>query len=105
MFTSTSSPYTRQRAASTVAAVLVVAFAGLVFNHGHEGALPAGVIEVGELTPVGLERLAIVTLPGIEVVGRRELQVAVTLPEIEIVGTRERLLAGDPSTGAQGPRG
>jgi len=46
-----------------------------------------------------------VTLPGIEVVGRREQQVAVTLPEIEIVGTRERLLAGDPSTGAQGPRG
>jgi len=84
---------------------VVVAFAGLVFNHGHEGALPAGVIEVGELTPVGLERLAIVTLPGIEVVGRREQQVAVTLPEIEIVGTRERLLAGDPSTGAQGPRG
>jgi len=104
MFNSTSN-YTRNRTTSTVAAVLVVAFAGLMFNHGHQGGLPAGIVEVGELTPIGLEQLAMVTLPGIEVVGSRDQQVAFSLPEIEVVGMREQLLAGDPSTIAQGPRG
>jgi len=104
MFQSHSN-YSRQRTTSTVAAALVVAFTGLMFNHGHLGALPTGVVEVGELTPVNLEQLAMVTLPAIEVVGSREQQVAAALPEIEIVGTREQLLAGDPSTIAQGPRG
>jgi len=103
MFTSTTPRI--QRTAGTMAAVFVVAFAGLMFEHGHHGALPAGVVEVGELTPINLEQIAMVTLPAVEVVGSRELQVVYTLPEIEVVGSREQLLAGDPGRAADGPRG
>ena len=103
MFTSTTPRI--QRTAGTMATVFVVAFAGLMFEHGHQGALPEGVVEVGELTPVNLEQIAMVTLPAVEVVGRREQQLAFALPEIVIVGSREQLLAGDSAVAASGPRG
>lgn len=103
MFTSTTPRI--QRTAGTMAAIFVVAFAGLMFEHGHHGALPQGVVEVGELTPINLEQLAMVTLPEVEVVGSREQAVAFVLPEVVVVGTREQLLAGEPAAARQDPRG
>jgi len=60
-----------RRVTSAVAAVAVVAFAGLGLDQGHVGALPQGTVEVGELTPVNLMQLAQVTLPEIVVTGER----------------------------------
>ena len=69
MFTTTHE--TIRRSLGTAAAVCVMAIAGLGFEFGHVGALPAGSVEVGELQPVGLEQLAAVTLPGIVVTAAR----------------------------------
>lgn len=102
MFTSTTSR--TQRMAGTVAAIFVVAFTGLLLEYGHNGAIPRGVVEVGELTPIGLEQLAMVTLPGVEIVGSRGQSLAVLLPEIEVVASREVLMAGSAAAG-QSPRG
>jgi hypothetical protein len=60
-----------RRVTSAVAAVAVVAFAGLALDQGHVNALPEGTVEVGELTPVNLMQLAQVTLPEIVVTGAR----------------------------------
>lgn len=84
MFTNTTSPM--QQMAATVAAVFVVGFAGLMLEHGHNGALATGVVEVGELTPINLEQLVTVTLPGIEVVGEREVLLAGPAGEAEEAG-------------------
>ena len=55
----------------TVAAVCVIAMAGLTFEFGHAGALPAGIVEIGELQPVEVEQFAAVRLPGIVVTADR----------------------------------
>jgi len=36
----------------TAATIVVATLAGLVLNFGHRGALPLGVVEVGEMTPI-----------------------------------------------------
>jgi len=103
MFTSTTSR--TQRMAGTVAAIFVVAFSGLMLEHGHNGAIPRGVVEVGELTPLNLEQLAMVTLPGVEIVGSRQHGMAVVLPEVVVVGSRELLVADAPTARDEGSRG
>jgi len=60
-----------RRSFSAVAAVAVVAFAGLTLDQGHLGALPQGTVEVGELTPLDVMQMAAVTLPEIVVTGQR----------------------------------
>jgi hypothetical protein len=60
-----------RRVTSAVAAVAVVAFAGLALDQGHAGSLPEGTVEVGEMTPVNLMQLAMVTLPEVVVTGER----------------------------------
>ena len=60
-----------RRVTSAVAAVAIVAFAGLTLDQGHAGALPEGTVEVGEMTPVNLMQLAMVTLPEVVVTGKR----------------------------------
>jgi hypothetical protein len=87
-----------RRMTSAVAAVAVVAFAGLAFDQGHAGALPQGTVEVGELTPVDVMQMAAVTLPEIVVTGERPsvAQLAADmpmLPEVVVVGSREVQLA------------
>lgn len=62
---------TPRRLFSGVAAVAVIAFSGLVLDQAHLSAAPYGTVEVGELTPVGIERLAQVTLPEIVVTAAR----------------------------------
>lgn len=55
---------------SAVLAAAIVGTSGLILDKGHAGALPRGIVEVGELTPVDV-------LP----------QVA-SLPEITVTATR-----------------
>lgn len=55
--------------AVALAAFAMVALSGLTFEYGHQGALPKGVIEVGELQQIVVGEIAM--LPGIEVIGRR----------------------------------
>jgi hypothetical protein len=50
-----------------VAAVAVVAFAGLTLDQGHQGSLRGGSVEVGELVPINVMQMAAVTLPEITV--------------------------------------
>ena len=60
-----------RRSVSAVAALAIVAFGGLVLDQGHLAAAPYGTVEIGELTPVGLEKLAQVTLPEIVITAER----------------------------------
>ena len=60
-----------RRSVSAVAAMAIVAFGGLVLDQGHLAAAPNGTVEVGELTPIGLEKLAQVTLPEIVITAER----------------------------------
>ena len=97
-----------RRVTSAVAAVAVVAFAGLTLDQGHVGGMPEGTVEVGELTPVNLMQLVHVTLPEVVVTGERieARQVAMAipeLPEIVVYGSRSALLAdAGTDTPAQG---
>jgi len=96
------------RSFSAVAAVAVVAFAGLTLDQGHLGALPQGTVEVGELTPVNVMQMASVTLPEIVVTGQRieAAQLASDLPmlpEVVVVASRNvQLAAVDAGEPAQG---
>ena len=56
---------------SGLAAVAVVAFVGFTFDQAHVSAAPYGAVEVGELTPVNLEKLAQVTLPEVVITAAR----------------------------------
>ena len=67
---------TTRRSVSAVAAMAIVFFAGLTFEQGHMAAAPHGTVEVGELTMVGLEKLAHASLPEIVVTAGRSVQLA-----------------------------
>ena len=60
-----------RRLVSAVAATAIVAFGGFTLDQGHISAAPHGTVEVGELTPIGLEKLAQVTLPEIFITAER----------------------------------
>ncbi len=62
---------TPRQLVSGAAAVAVLMLAGLTLDQGHIAAAPLGTVEVGELTPVGLETLAQVTWPEIVVTATR----------------------------------
>ena len=97
-----------RRSFSAVAAVAVVAFAGLTLDQGHFGGMPEGTVEVGELTPVSVMQMAAVTLPEIVVTGQRieATQFASdlpALPEVVVVGSRDvQLAAREAGEAAQG---
>jgi hypothetical protein len=65
-----------RRLVSGIAAMAIVAFGGFALDQGHISAAPYGTVEVGELTPIGLEKLAQVTLPEIVVTAARSVQFA-----------------------------
>lgn len=69
--------YTRTIAAA-VASVVIVGLTGLTLDRGHEGALPKGVIEIGELNVQSVGGLTVAVLPAIEVIGSREVLLADT---------------------------
>jgi hypothetical protein len=64
--------YTRTIAAA-LASVVIVGLTGLTLDRGHEGALPKGTIEIGELETVMVGDLNVAVLPAIEVIGSRDV--------------------------------
>ncbi len=68
--------FNRNTGIAAFAAVVIVGLTGLTLERGHEGALPRGVIEIGNLTPIEAGGLVIASLPAVEVIGRREVQLA-----------------------------
>ena len=98
-----------RRSFSAVAAVAVVAFAGLTLDQGHLGALPQGTVEVGELTPINVMQMAAVTLPEIVVTGQRvdsgSRQVATRQAELlpALAAAAGKALAEDETDSAQAP--
>ncbi|HEU0225202.1 MAG TPA: hypothetical protein VFR29_07185 [Steroidobacteraceae bacterium] len=79
-------------AVSAVAAVAVVSFSGLVLDQGHIASAPRGTVEIGELTPVDATEMALVTLPEVTVLAKRESaadsMLAAQLPEIVVSAKR-----------------
>jgi len=87
-----------RRVVSAMAAVAVVAFAGLALDQGHRGAVPEGAVTVGQLTPVNVMQMANLTLPEITVTASREApeQFAASvpvLPEVVVTASRGARLA------------
>ncbi|HTL50444.1 MAG TPA: hypothetical protein VL219_07260 [Steroidobacteraceae bacterium] len=66
----------RNTAIATFAAVVIVGLAGFTLDRGHDGALPKGVIEVGEPTTLAVGDTLIASLPAVEVIGSREMKLA-----------------------------
>lgn len=69
--------YTRTIAAA-LASVVIVGLTGLTLDRGHDGALPKGTIEIGEIQTLSVGDLVVATLPAIEVIGSREVLMADT---------------------------
>jgi len=97
---------------SAVAAVAVVAFAGLTLDQGHLGSMPQGVVEVGEMQPYNLMQLVSTRLPEIVVTASAidaEPVLAfgepVVLPELVVVGARQVQFAEAASTETDGQQG
>lgn len=61
---------------ASLAAVVIVGLSGLTLDRGHEGALPTGTVEIGELTTVMVGETAFAALPTVVVSGSRDVQVA-----------------------------
>ncbi len=68
--------FNRNTGIAAFAAVVIVGLTGLTLERGHGGALPRGVIEVGNPTTLAVGDLLVAQLPAVEVIGTREVQVA-----------------------------
>jgi len=68
--------FNRNTGIAAFAAVVIVGLTGLTLERGHDGALPRGVIEVGNPTTLAVGDLIVAQLPTVEVIGTREVQVA-----------------------------
>lgn len=62
----TASTYGLNRNASAILAAAIVAFGGLVLDRAHLASAPAGIIEIGQLTPIAAQA-QIAALPEIVV--------------------------------------
>lgn len=99
------------RTMSALSAVAILGLAGLVMERGHEGALPAGTVELGEFVPVSVGGEPVAMLPELVVTAPRiapePTLFAGDLPrlsELVVVGRREvHLAAAVPAAGV--PRG
>lgn len=98
------------RTMSALSSVAILGLAGLVMERGHEGALPAGVVEVGELVPVSVGGEPVAQLPELMVTASRlepgmfagELP---RLSELVIVGERRTELAAAATGEGAVPQG
>ena len=68
--------FNRNTGIAAFAAVVIVGLTGLTLDRGHEGALPKGVIEVGNPTTLAVGDLIVAQLPAVEVIGKRDVQLA-----------------------------
>lgn len=97
-------------AVSTVAAVAVVSFGGLVLDQAHIAAAPRGRVEIGELTLADATQFAAVTLPEITVIGKREsaadsMLATAQLPEIVVTAKRVAYAVAKAQTGERSQAG
>ena len=68
--------FIRNTGIAAFAAVVIVGLTGLTLDRGHGGALPRGVIEIGNPTTLAVGDLVVSQLPAVEVIGTREVQLA-----------------------------
>ena len=66
----------RSVTAAAIAAIVIVGLTGLTLDQGHAGALPRGVVEIGELQTLQVGDLAVAVLPEVQVIGSRDVLVA-----------------------------
>lgn len=68
--------FNRNTGIATFAAVVIVGLTGLTLDRGHAVPLPQGVIEVGQLETLAVGGTLYATLPAVEVLGTRDVQLA-----------------------------
>ncbi len=68
--------FNRNTGIAAFAAVVIVGLTGLTLDRAHVSALPQGVIEIGPLETQMVGDLAIASLPAVNVVGARDVQLA-----------------------------
>lgn len=78
--------FNRNTGIAAFAAVMIVGLTGLTLDRGHEGALPKGIVEVGNLEAVMVGDLTIAVLPAVEVIGSREVQLADVAADADVQG-------------------
>jgi hypothetical protein len=66
----------RNTAIAAFAAIAIIGLTGLTLDAGHDGALPRGVIEVGNPETLSIGELVVARLPAVQVTGAREVQLA-----------------------------
>ena len=76
----------RNTAIAAFAAVVIVGLTGLTLDRGHYGALPKGVIEVGNPEALEVGDLIVAKLPAVQVTGAREIQLADAVAHAEPQG-------------------
>jgi hypothetical protein len=68
--------FNRNTGIAAFASVVIVGLTGLTLDAGHNGALPKGVIEVGNPETLAIGELVVAKLPAVQVIGTREVQLA-----------------------------
>lgn len=68
--------FNRNTGIAAFAAIVIVGLTGLTLNSGHYGALPKGVIEVGNPEALAVGGLVVAQLPEVKVHGARAVQLA-----------------------------
>ena len=76
----------RNTGIAAFAAVVIVGLTGLTLDRGHDGALPKGVIEVGNPETLSVGDLIVAQLPAVQVIGAREVQLADAVAHAEPQG-------------------
>jgi hypothetical protein len=91
---------------SSVAAIAIVSFGGLVMDQAHLAAAPRGTVEVGELTALD-GATALAQLPEVVVIAKRDgarQLAAVELPEVVVVAKRVAQMIAQDGQGARLPK-
>jgi len=76
----------RNTGLAAFAAIVIVGLTGLTLERGHGGALPTGVIEVGNLETLSVGDLIVAQLPAVQVIGTRDVQLADAIAHAEPQG-------------------
>lgn len=78
--------FNRNTGIAAFAAVVIVGLTGLTLDRGHQGALPKGVVEIGNLEAVMVGDLTIASLPAVVVTGSRDVQLADMAADVDAQG-------------------